>query len=177
MVTKLWEVLQVLSSSILCTHACMSVWSRHMQTENNESNVSRICLVPTRIVCPDTEKWPISARFGGGGGAWQSPALCWQPNRVEEESIIRITYTNIKIQNTHLHSIRHVKLCACLLAQKNERKHLLTDIFYLKQSTSSWPLSCQSCKHTDWARQGWTQPRQKGRNRSHGIPHPIFTYP
>lgn len=38
-----------------------------MQTENNESNVSQIYLVPTRIVCPDTEKWPISARYVGGG--------------------------------------------------------------------------------------------------------------
>lgn len=36
---------------------------------------------------------------------------------------------------------------ACL-HRKKERKHLLTDIFYLKQSMKLWPLSCHSGKHT-----------------------------
>lgn len=36
---------------------------------------------------------------------------------------------------------------ACLHRQK-ERKRLLTDIFYLKQSMTLWPLSCRSGKRT-----------------------------
>lgn len=88
---------------------------------------------------------------------WQSPAPCWQPNRVAEEGIIRIVHThthvykythqraNIHVRNTCIHSIRHEKLCARLPAQKKkERKHLLTDIFYLKQSMTLWPLSCRT---------------------------------
>lgn len=87
---------------------------------------------------------------------WQSPAPCWQPNRVAEEGIIRIVHTHT-YTNTHInvqifmygilaYTPSDMKNCAhaCLHRKKKERKHLLTDIFYLKQSMTLWPLSCRT---------------------------------
>lgn len=87
---------------------------------------------------------------------WQSPALCWQPNRVAEEGIIRIVHTHTRIQihtstckyscTEYLHTLHQTWKTVCTLActEKKERKHLLTDIFYLKQSMTLWPLSCRT---------------------------------
>ncbi|MEQ2224293.1 hypothetical protein ILYODFUR_005969 [Ilyodon furcidens] len=47
--------------------------------------------------------------------------------------------TNIYVQKAKIHSIRHEKLSACLLAQKKERKSHLTDIFNLRQTMTLWP--------------------------------------
>lgn len=122
-----------------------------MQTENNESNVSWIYLVPMRIVCPDTEKWPISARFGGEGCCvWQSPALCWQPNRVEEEGIIRITHTNIQIHtSTHKylcteysHTLHQTWENVCMPACTEKKKESVSWLIF---STSNRAWRCGRC--------------------------------
>lgn len=90
---------------------------------------------------------------------WQAAVMCWQLNRVQEKGVIRTTHTqtykythqctNIYVHKAQIHSIRHEKLCACLLAQerKKERKSHLTNIFNLKQSMTLWPLSCWNGKH------------------------------
>lgn len=166
---------------------CICAWSWHMQTENNESNVSRIYLVPTWIVCPDTEKWPISARFGeGGGGVWQSPALWWQPNRVEEEGIIRITQTNIQIHtSTHKysctecsHTLHQTWGNLCMPACTGKRKNISWLIF----STSNSAWRCGRCHVTVsgalW--QGQTSlntTKTDRKNRLYDIPHLSCTLP
>lgn len=87
----------------------------------------------------------------GGGNVCGSHQQCADSQtEAAEEGIIRITHTqiykythqrtNIYVQKAQIHSIRHEKLSARLLAQKKkERKSHLTDIFNLKQSMTSWP--------------------------------------
>lgn len=76
-----------------------------------------------------------------------------------------------------IYSIIHVKPSACLVAQKKERKHLLTDIFYLKQSMTLRPPLCQSGDHTGRTKKGWAQPRQRGKKELYDILLLSYTYP
>ncbi len=66
----------------------------------------------------------------GGRCVWQSPAPCWQPNRVEEEGIIRITHTNIQIHtSTHKfsctepsHTLRQTCEIVCMPACAEKKR-------------------------------------------------------
>lgn len=121
---------------------------------------------------------------GGGWCLWQSPAPCWQPNRVEEEGIIRITQTNIQI-HTSMHKYSCTERSHALhqtwenlfmpACTGKESKCLLTDTFYLKQSMTLWLQSCHNVKHCGGARQASTQPKATGK-RDYMTNHILVTH-
>lgn len=138
--------------------ASVLVWRRHLQTQSNESNVSWIYLVPTWIVCPDTEKWPISAKFDQGGDVCSSHQQCADSQtETAEEGIIRITHTNIQIHtSTHqylctdssntLHQTWEIVSTPACTQKKKERVTWLI----LSNSNRAWhraPLSCWTGEH------------------------------
>lgn len=92
----------------------------------------------------------------GGWCVWQSPALCWQPNRVQEEGIIRITHThiytnihiacqhtNIHVQNAHTQS--DMRKCVHAYLHRKKGKE---NISWLIFSTSNRAWRCGRCRVT-----------------------------
>lgn len=118
---------------------------------------------------------------------WQSPAPCWQPNRVAEEGIIRIVHThthvykythqraNIHVRNTCIHSIRHEKLCARLPAQKKKKKESISWLIF---STSNRAWRCGRCHVALWLSESRLNATKTDReNRLYDMRHRSNTYP
>lgn len=78
----------------------------------------------------------------GGRCVWQPPAPCWQPNRVEEESIIRITHTNIQIHTSshkyscteYSYTLHQTCEIVCMPACTEKRKKTSLDWYFLPQT-------------------------------------------
>lgn len=85
-----------MSSRLLYTqHADSDFCGRDICKQNNESNVSWIYLVPRWVVCPDTEKWPLSK-------IWRMPKQCvWQSQHCSDSPIQQRRKTSL---GSHRHT-------------------------------------------------------------------------
>lgn len=152
----------------------------------------RIYLMSMRIVCLDNEKWPISAKknvfWVGGEGVCGRKQQC-ADNQTEGRKKASLgshthrtyEYThqrpNIYVHKAQIHSIRHEKLCACLLAQKKGKERVTWLIF----STSNRPWRYGPChvktESTLWQSQSRLNTTKTDRKkRFDDIQHLCYTY-